>query len=84
MEFTKAPECAQLVSVHPWERTMVQQRLEDLGIRTQVSAQGQLLALVEPGEAGIQQARQIQSVLFRFRGRRGDMIDWLESCWVCC
>ncbi|AGY56803.1 Asr1405/Asl0597 family protein [Gloeobacter kilaueensis] len=82
MEFTQIPsECSQLVAVHPWERTMVQQRLEDLGIPTRLSPDGQLLALLDPGEAGIQQARQLQLVLFRFRGRRGEMIDWLENCW---
>lgn len=83
MEFTQIPECAQPVSVHPWERAIIQQRLEDLGVRTQISAEGRLLALIEPGEVGQHQSRLLQSVLFRFRGRRGDMIGWLESCWSC-
>lgn len=79
MEFTKAPECSQLVAVHPWERATVQQRLEDLGIRTSIR-DGRLLALLEPGELGACQARQIEAVIFRFRGRRGDQIAWLEHC----
>ncbi len=82
MESTKAPECTQLVVVHPWEKTMVQQRLEDLGILTEVTPDGQLQAMLAPGELGEQQVRQIRSVIFRFRGRRGDMIDWLEACWA--
>jgi hypothetical protein len=82
MEFTKTPANAEFVAIHPWERTIAQQRLEDLGIRTLVQADGALMALLDAGEAGEQQAQQIQAVIFRLRGRRGDMIDWLEHCWM--
>ncbi|MBC8124019.1 MAG: hypothetical protein H7Y22_19545 [Gemmatimonadaceae bacterium] len=60
---------------------MVQQRLEDLGIRTNTFADGRLVAILEPDLAGERQQDQIWAVIFRFRGRRGDLIDWLESCW---
>lgn len=82
MEFTKTPVNAELVAIHPWERTIAQQRLEDLGIRTLVQPDGSLIALLDSGSAGEQQAQQIQAVIFRLRGRRGDMIDWLEQCWM--
>ncbi|MBC7883366.1 MAG: hypothetical protein H7Y37_18910 [Anaerolineae bacterium] len=82
MEFTKTPANAELVAIHPWERTIAQQRLEDLGIRTLVQPDGSLIALLDSGMAGEQQAQQIQAVIFRLRGRRGDMIDWLEQCWM--
>lgn len=81
MEFTKLPECAQRVAIHPWERATVRQRLEDLGILTEITTEGHLVALLASGEAGKRQEYQIQSVLFRFRGRRGDLIGWLENCW---
>jgi hypothetical protein len=82
MEFTKIPANAEFVAIHPWERTIAQQRLEDLGIRTVIQPDGTLMALLDSDKAGEQQAQQIQAVIFRLRGRRGDLIDWLEQCWL--